>query len=99
MLDLLFHHAEEGQQLANSHGSAQGACAKFNIQDRVKEIQAPTLVICGSEDKTFPCRWNEFYEKNLGKVTTKVIKNTSHSVQFEQPEELAKIILEFANAL
>jgi pimeloyl-ACP methyl ester carboxylesterase len=99
MLDLLFHHAEEGQQLANSHGSAQGACAKFNIQDRVNEIQVPTLVLCGSEDKTFPCRWADFYAKNLDNVTTKVIKNTSHSVQFEQPEELARVIIEFVDTL
>jgi pimeloyl-ACP methyl ester carboxylesterase len=99
MLDLLFHSAEEGQRLANSHGSAQGACAKFNIQDRVKEIKLPTLVLCGAEDKTFPCRWNKFYAENLPNATTQVIKGTSHSVQLEQPEELAQAIINFTKSL
>ena len=99
LLDHLIHQAKESQRLANSHGSAQGACAKFNIQDRVKEIQAPTFVICCSEDKTFPCRWSDFYAKNLDKVTTKVINKSSHSVQFEQPQELARAIIEFINTL
>ncbi|MFX1317712.1 MAG: alpha/beta fold hydrolase [Promethearchaeota archaeon] len=99
LFDLLVQLAEEGQRLTNSHGSAQGACAKFNIQDRVKEIQAPTLVICGSGDKTFSPNWADFYAKNLDNVTTKVINKTNHSIQFEQPEELARAIIEFVDTL
>jgi pimeloyl-ACP methyl ester carboxylesterase len=96
MIDFLVFTAEEGQRLANSHGSAQGACAKFNIQDRVKEIQTPTLAICAKQDKTFPCRWNNFYEANLPNVTTKVIDQSSHGVQLEQPEKLTQIMADFA---
>jgi pimeloyl-ACP methyl ester carboxylesterase len=99
MLDALIFLAEESVRLANSHGSAQGAAAKFNIQDRVKEIQVPTLVICGAQDKTFPPRWAEFYKENLSNVTIKIIDQTSHSVHFEQPELLVEAIVQFTNSL
>jgi pimeloyl-ACP methyl ester carboxylesterase len=96
MIDFLVFIAKEGQRLANSHGSAQGACAKFNIQDRVKEIQTPTLAICAKQDKTFPCRWNNFYKENLPNVITKAIDHSSHAIQLEQPEKLTQIIANFA---
>ncbi|MFX1509492.1 MAG: alpha/beta fold hydrolase [Promethearchaeota archaeon] len=99
ILDFLILSAEEGIRLANSHGSAQGACAKFNIQDRVKEIKTPTLVIVGDQDTTFPPHWADFYKENLSTVTAKLIKQTSHSVQLEQPEELAKAIIDFGMSL
>jgi pimeloyl-ACP methyl ester carboxylesterase len=99
ILDFLIFSAKEGIRLANSHGSAQGACAKFDIKDRVKEIKVPTLVIVGEQDKTFPPRWAEFYKDNLSNVTTKLIGQTSHSVQLEQPEKLAKAIIEFEKSL
>ena len=99
MMDLLVFNQKEGQRLANSHGSAQGAAAKFNVQDRVKEIQTPTLVIVGAQDKTFPPRWADFFEENLKNVTTKLIDKTSHSVNLEQPEELAQVIIDFAKSL
>jgi 3-oxoadipate enol-lactonase len=99
MLDLLINYAKENIRLANSHGSAQGACAKFNIQDRVKEIQTPTLMISGKQDKTFPSSWQDFYKENLSNITTKVIDKTDHSIQFEQPEELAKAIIEFVKSI
>ncbi|MFX1565357.1 MAG: alpha/beta fold hydrolase [Promethearchaeota archaeon] len=99
ILNFLIFSAEEGIRLANSHGSAQGACAKFNIQDRVKDIQTPTLVIVGDQDKTFPPRWADFYKENLSNVTAKLIEQTSHNVQLEQPEELAKAIIEFGKSL
>ncbi len=99
MVDFLVFHAEESQRLANSHGSAQGAAAKFNVQDRINEIHLPTLVIFGAQDKTFPPRWADFYKENLPNVSIKLIDKTSHSIQLEQPEELVEAIAEFSNSL
>ena len=96
MIDYLVFKAKEGQRLANSHGSAQGACAKFNVQDRVKEIKTPTLAIGAKQDTTFPCRWITFYEENLPNVTTKIIDHSGHSIHLEQPEKLAQIMAGFA---
>ncbi len=99
MLDLLVYNNEESQRLANSHGCAQGAAAKFNIQDRVNEIQASTLAIFGAQDKTFPPRWAEFYKNNLRNVTIKIIDKTSHSINLEQPEALVKTIVDYTKKL
>ncbi len=99
MMDYLVNSQKEGQRLANSHGSAQGASAKFNVQDRIKEIQIPTLVICGAQDKTFPPRWADFYKANLPHVSTKIIDKTNHSIQLEQPAELAQTMTDFAKNL
>jgi proline iminopeptidase len=98
MIDSLVLSAKERQRLANSHGSAQGACAKFNIQNRVNEIQTPTLAICAKQDTTFPCRWIKFYKENLPNVITKVIDHSNHSIQLEQPEKLSQVIVDFVKA-
>ncbi len=99
MMDLILFDQKEGQRLANSHGCAQGAAAKFNVTNRVKEIKTPTLAIFGAQDKTFPLRWADFYKDNLPNVTIKIIDKTNHSVNLEQPEALVKAIVVFTNSL
>lgn len=99
MMELLVFNSEEGQRLANSHGCAQGAAAKFNVLDRAKEIQTSTLAIFGAQDKTFPPRWAEFYKDNLPNVTIQIIDQTSHSVNLEQPEALVQAITDFTKTL
>ncbi|MFW9831260.1 MAG: alpha/beta fold hydrolase [Candidatus Thorarchaeota archaeon] len=99
LVEILLFNLKEGQRLANSHGCAQGAAAKFNVQDHIKKITAPTLAIFGSHDKTFPPRWAQFYEENLRNVTTKIIEKTNHGIFFEQPEALSKAIIDFSNTL
>jgi pimeloyl-ACP methyl ester carboxylesterase len=94
-IELLIFLQKEGQRLANSHGAAQGASASFNIQDRVHELKMPTLVIIAEHDETFPVKWGDFYRKHLENVTVRIIKETNHGINFEQPETLANAIIDY----
>ena len=95
MLDLLLFDQKEGQRLANSHGAAQGAAASFNVQDRIHEIKIPTLLIIGEHDDTFPKKWGDFYQEHLDDVTVRIIPETNHAINFEQPEALAQAIIDY----
>jgi 3-oxoadipate enol-lactonase len=99
MIDLLVFLQRDAQQQANSHGYAMGAAASFNIQDRVKEIKLPTLVIIGAQDDTFPVKWGDFYKEQLSNVNVQIIDESNHSVQFEQPKALVETLVEFVNTL
>lgn len=99
MMDLLVLLQRDAQHLANSHGYAMGAAASFNIQDRVKEIKRPTLVIIAAQDDTFPVKWGDFYQKHLSNVDVRIIEESNHSIQFEQPKALVQTIIDFVNTL
>lgn len=99
MMDLLEFLQRDAQRLVNSHGYAMGAAASFNIQDRVNEIELPTLVIVAAQDDTFPVKWGEFYKEHLSKVIVHIIDESIHSIQFEQPKALVQTIVDFKNTL
>ncbi|MFX0078940.1 MAG: alpha/beta fold hydrolase [Candidatus Hermodarchaeota archaeon] len=99
MMGLLVFLQHDAQRLANSHGYAMGAAASFNIQNRVKEINLPTLVIIAAQDETFPVKWGEFYKKQLSNVNVQIIEESNHGIQFEQPKALVQAIVDFVKTL
>ena len=99
MLETLKIDVNQCQDNVVSHGYAQGATLAFNTEERLGEIQAPTLVIQCAQDKTFPLRWGELLRDRIPNAEFRVINKTSHSVQMEQPEKLAKAIVEFCRTL
>lgn len=99
MLETLKKDIDQCQELVVSHGYAQGATLSFNTEERLGEIQAPTLVVQCAQDKTFPLRWGEYLRDNIPNAEFRVIGKTSHSIQMEQPEKLAQVIIEFSKSL
>jgi pimeloyl-ACP methyl ester carboxylesterase len=77
--------------------SSDLAC--FNIEDRLREIRAPTLVIQGAQDATFPPRWGKYYTEHVQNSVVHIINKTSHSVQVDQPEALAEALVNFGKTL
>jgi pimeloyl-ACP methyl ester carboxylesterase len=99
MFETLKKDINQSQENLVSHGYAQGATLSFNTEERLGEIQAPTLVIQCAQDKTFPMRWGEFLRDQIPNAELRVINKTSHSIQMEQPRPLAQTIIEFCKAL
>jgi 3-oxoadipate enol-lactonase len=99
MMKLLL--ANEEQVLSNqvSHGYAASAAIRFNIETRLGEIRVPTLVIQGANDKIFPNPVGKYFASHIPNAVLKVIKETAHSIQLEQPEALAKAIVDFSRSL
>jgi pimeloyl-ACP methyl ester carboxylesterase len=99
MMELLLADEIQRQANQNVHGWAQGAAACFNIEGRLREIRAPTLVIQGAQDATFPPRWGKYYTEHIRNAVLLIINETSHSVQVDQPEALAEAITNFGKSL
>lgn len=99
MIETLKKDINQSQENLVSHGYAQGAAVAFNVEGRLDEIQAPTLIIQCAQDKTFPLRWGEYLRDHIPNATLRVINKTSHSIQMEQPEKLAQAIAEFCKSI
>jgi pimeloyl-ACP methyl ester carboxylesterase len=70
-------------------------CDEFDIMDRVHQITAPTLVICGTEDDMTPVKYSQYLANKIAGARLFIIEGGSHFVFMEKPEEVNRAIEEF----
>ncbi|MCJ7829068.1 MAG: alpha/beta hydrolase [Dehalococcoidia bacterium] len=70
-------------------------CDEFDIMDRVHQITAPTLVICGTEDEMTPVKYSQYLADKIAGARLIIIEGGSHFVFMEKPEEVNQAIREF----
>jgi len=58
-------------------------------------VRAPSLVVWGDQDKVVPQSAGKRYVEALPNAKLEVVKNSGHCVDMEQPETLAKLIVDF----
>lgn len=63
------------------------ACNAFDLRDRIGTISAPTLVICGRDDKMTPPAYSEYLAKNIPHARLVRIEHAGHMVMLEQPTQ------------
>lgn len=64
---------------------------ELDFTDKVKMVQCPTLVLCGEKDSAN--KKSAYYlAENIPHAELKVIKNTGHIVNEENPKGLAEIL-------
>jgi 3-oxoadipate enol-lactonase len=68
-------------------------------RDRTGEIEVPTLVLCGTEDKVTPPRLSEELAKLISGAQLKLIDGAGHIGNLERPAELNRIVEEFLSRL
>lgn len=56
------------------------------VGERVNDIQAPTALIWGRQDKVFPFRTGEILARDMPNARLFPMENTGHSYLFEEPE-------------
>lgn len=83
---LLFGRCEPGQEQE----------PKFT--ERLKNIQAPTLVMCGDEDVLTVPKFSRIIAKNIANAQLIVQPGCGHVNLIEKPQESADIIVRFLNA-
>ena len=59
-------------------------------------VDAPALVVWGSDDRIVPLECGERYAKTLPRARLTVVDDAGHRVDMEQPEALARLVTEFA---
>ncbi|ABG04540.1 3-oxoadipate enol-lactonase [Rubrobacter xylanophilus DSM 9941] len=70
------------------------AIREMDLRDRLGRIQAPTLVISGSDDPATPPEHGERLREAIPEARTVVIERAAHLANIERPEPFARALLE-----
>jgi len=71
------------------------ACDRFDIKGELDQVQIPTLIMVGDEDKMTPIRFSEELAKEINNPDLEVIQGAGHMLPLEQPEVVAKKVRGF----
>jgi len=71
------------------------ACDRFDVMERLREIEAPTLVIAGSADALTPVKYAHFLARSIIGACLVVIEGAGHMVMLEQAAEVGKAVQKF----
>jgi pimeloyl-ACP methyl ester carboxylesterase len=74
-------------------------CDKFDIMDKVDQIEVPTLILCGSEDEMTPPKYTSYLAAKIKGSRLTVIDGGTHFVFAEKPEAVNQAIEEFLSNL
>jgi pimeloyl-ACP methyl ester carboxylesterase len=78
-----------------SYARAARAAFGFDVRDRLAEIAAPTLVVIGEADRTFPLPWMEDVGSGIRGARTARLAGAGHVCNLERPQEFNRAVLEF----
>ncbi|CUS05478.2 putative Alpha/beta hydrolase fold protein [Candidatus Promineifilum breve] len=71
------------------------ACERFDFRHNLSAIIQPTLVIAGDEDRLTPLRFSQSLAAGLPHGRLVTLAGAGHFGLIEQPEEVARLMLEF----
>ena len=75
------------------------ACDAFDQLDSIAKIEAPTLIVCGSEDRMTPPRFSEYLAQKISGSQLVVVPDAGHMVQLEKPDEVAAALAAFLKSI
>jgi len=61
----------------------------------LENVQVPTLLMCGAEDRTVPPENSHILARRLPQAQVQVIERTDHLFFLEEPDKTAKALIEF----
>ena len=70
-------------------------CDKFDLTDRLQEINLPTLIICGELDTMTPVKYADYLGAKLANSRVEIISQATHFVFAEKPVAVNKAIEDF----
>jgi pimeloyl-ACP methyl ester carboxylesterase len=82
----------------NSAGVVLGdlqACDAFDVMGRIATVRAPTLVVCGDEDRLTPPKYARFLGAQIAGTEVVVVPGAGHYVQMEKPRETTAAMRDF----
>lgn len=75
------------------------ACDAFDVMERLGEIRAPALVVCGDDDRSTPPKYAEKLRASIPSAELVLVPGAGHMVILEKPVEVARAIARFAERL
>ncbi|MCH8901597.1 MAG: alpha/beta hydrolase, partial [Chloroflexi bacterium] len=71
------------------------ATISFDSEERLGEIQAPTLLLFGEDDILTPLRFARALEAGIAGATLRLVEGAGHGLPWSHPEEFNSIVGEF----
>lgn len=94
---------QAGQRMAETRPSVLYgdflACDAFDVTDRLSKVSAPTLILCGAEDKMTPVKNSEFLQENIPGAQMEILPGAGHMLMLEQPDRVAVLLADFLNSI
>ncbi|MEI7845347.1 MAG: alpha/beta hydrolase [Chloroflexota bacterium] len=75
------------------------ACDVFDETAMQGKVKAPTLIICGSEDRMTPVHYSEIMHTRLKKSELHIINGAGHMVMLEQPQIVSNLLDTFLTSI
>ena len=75
------------------------ACDDFNITNQLSRISAPTIILCGAEDKMTPIKDSEFLRDHITGARLEIISDAGHMLMLEQPDHVAEVLADFVDPI
>jgi pimeloyl-ACP methyl ester carboxylesterase len=67
--------------------------------DRLHNVRAPTLIIVGAEDEMTPVKFAQYLADRITGSKMVIIKGATHAVAMEKPDEVNRLIQEWADTI
>lgn len=90
------------RMLANDPNVVYGdflACNLFDVMGQLERISAPTLVLCGTEDRMTPPHYSEYLAANIPHARRVLVPGAGHMVMLEAAADVASAVSEFLHSL
>jgi len=68
------------------------ACDKFDLMERISEIEIPALILCGDGDFMTPLKYSEYMHEKIKNSRFLPFKGAGHMLMLEAPEFVAEEI-------
>ena len=75
------------------------ACNEFNLIRFLPDIEKPTLIVCGTEDRMTPLRFSQAMAVQIPNAALQTVENAGHMVMLEEPRRVAGILTVFLKSL
>ncbi|MGD8251352.1 MAG: alpha/beta hydrolase [Desulfobacterales bacterium] len=75
------------------------ACNRFDVMERVKEIDLPVLVVSATEDRLTPPKYSDYLFKQIPRSVRVRVKGSGHMVPVEKPAAVTAAIVDFLDRI
>lgn len=75
------------------------ACKGYDFRRRLKQVNLPTLILCGADDLITAVRYSERLHKEISRSTLLVIEKAGHMLPLELPQRVNAAIREFVRKI
>jgi pimeloyl-ACP methyl ester carboxylesterase len=74
------------------------ACDRFDVMERLGEIDVPALVVAGSADRLVPAKYAHYLAEHILGARLAIVEGAGHMVMLERPVEVARAVQHFLTA-